>query len=138
MKEKRSDTFFYIFLAVAGFLILGAGVFAIPNPGHSFDQVSPPLPCGDNQYLKWTGSAWACATPSCPTCPTCPTPGCSWAGWESFGSGCVYTELKTTCSDGSAPRKDTQSYCISGTITQVRDVWLCPKPTTGTCQPTPV
>jgi len=62
LSKRISNRLSYTIIAFVALMLIGVFVFAAtPNPGHDITQISPPSVCGSNQFLKWTGSAWACA-----------------------------------------------------------------------------
>jgi hypothetical protein len=68
-KRNMSNKLFYTLIVFGAIILMGAGVFALtagtaPSPGHTMTSVSAPSGCATNTYLKWTGSAWTCATPT--------------------------------------------------------------------------
>lgn len=140
MVFRISNKFFYIFLAVAGILVLSFGVFALspgvkPNPGHLFDEVAPPSGCASNQFLKWTGSSWTCGACSAgsgcsTTTKTCSATyngifGVSGKPYPSYtGLGCNFvssSERDSVCASscayaaGIACSGDTLTQCTGGT-----------------------
>jgi hypothetical protein len=74
-KKKRevfkniSNKFAYTIITLCIMILLAIGVYAYGTSspsvfGHSIGELAPPTSCTANQILTWTGSAWACTTPS--------------------------------------------------------------------------
>lgn len=69
MFKSISNKLAYTIITLCIVILLAIGVYAYgtSNPsvfGHSIGELAPPTTCTANQVLTWTGSAWACTTPS--------------------------------------------------------------------------
>ena len=68
MEKKKTNKRVLYSSITFGILILFAmgiyayGTFSPSTFGHTWDEVSPPTGCVAEQFLKWTGSAWSCAS----------------------------------------------------------------------------
>ncbi len=67
-----TNRWLYVLIVLGVLALLGVGVYAllpgeVPNPGHSINEVGPPSACSPNQYLKFDGTNWVCATETDPT-----------------------------------------------------------------------
>jgi hypothetical protein len=57
-----TDRWLYTLIVFFSLVIIGVFVYAqIPNPGHAITEIEAPAVCNADQFLQWTGSAWACA-----------------------------------------------------------------------------
>lgn len=84
---KFSNRLSYTLITLSAIIILAATVYAgiitppgtAPNPGHTFnDEITPPTPCANGQFLKWNtggsgGAFWSCVTISTPAASWAPT-----------------------------------------------------------------
>ena len=62
LQINLTNRWLYTLIVFFSLVVIGVFVYAVaPNPGHDITQIAPPSACSDNQFLKWTGSAWACA-----------------------------------------------------------------------------
>ena len=62
LQINLTNRWLYTLIVFFSLVVIGVFVYATtPNPGHDITQIAPPSVCGDNQFLKWTGTAWACA-----------------------------------------------------------------------------
>jgi len=62
--EVQKKTMYWI-LAFVLVLASAVTVYALtagtaPNPGHTLNTISAPSGCGENTFIKWTGSEWSC------------------------------------------------------------------------------
>ena len=60
-----TNKWFYTFVAIGVFILLGVGVYAFggntPNiMGHSINEIASPSGCEAGQVLTWAGSSWGC------------------------------------------------------------------------------
>lgn len=68
VKVKISKKAFYTLILIAGLIFVVGGIYAFGTStpavfGHTISEFAPPSPCSANSFIKWTGSAWACAVP---------------------------------------------------------------------------
>lgn len=66
LQINLTNRWLYTLIVFFSLIVIGVGVYALApggsgDPGHNIDSIGPPTGCGDNQYLQWDGSAWACA-----------------------------------------------------------------------------
>jgi len=62
LQINLTNRWLYTLIVFFSLVVIGVFVYAVaPNPGHEITEIAAPDACGDNQFLKWTGSAWACA-----------------------------------------------------------------------------
>lgn len=59
-----SKRWIYTLIVIGILAIVGVGVYAslgaIPDPGHSVDELQP---CSDGEILQMSGDSWSCETP---------------------------------------------------------------------------
>jgi hypothetical protein len=144
-KEKTNMNRWFYVLIIFGVLVavvirvyaLAPGV--IPNPGHNISEVSIPSGCVANQFLKYDGTKWVCAS-VCPSGTHLINNTYSNGVEDTYGSwGPVSCPGTDTC-DGS-----TSAYtCLAGESRTCTDVykffssgglggWVCNKRTV-TCK----
>lgn len=147
-----SNKLFYSLIVLITVILVGVGVYAYGGTapatmGHSMGELMPscngwlrgisndpnswtctsvPPSCtGTNQALHWSGSAWSCVTIDVGFA-------CNWVGWSPV-CRCQVTEPTDPCGGGVYPILVHQEYCISGYVTQERDVYCCPVDKNGLC-----
>jgi len=71
VKFRIQNKLMYTLLVILTIVVIAIGINAYgtnpPNPstmGHTFEELTPPTGCASNQVVQWTGTTWACVTPS--------------------------------------------------------------------------
>lgn len=122
--EKRNIfLIFSIIILIAGIIVVYAGNPAVA--GHTSDEIAPPSPCSASQFLQWSGSAWACATPA-GSGGGVPYPQSCGFGEYIYGFDSSGTKLCNADQIGSGTdtRCDTSGTCSQVCIgTDCRSVW---------------
>jgi len=61
LQINLTNRWLYTLIVFFSLVVVGVFVYATtPNPGHDITQIGEPDGCGNNQFLKWTGSSWTC------------------------------------------------------------------------------
>ncbi len=131
-----SNRWLYTFIFLGILISIGVVVYALtpgvaPNPGHFITELAPPTGCNSNQFLKFDGINWVCATISTPETPDVPIDviistetdqGHFGADWclKKFGASwhvCAISELDTakSCLEYTASDRTIKN-CVDGVM----------------------
>jgi hypothetical protein len=93
MKKKHdSNRLIYFFVTLGILMAVAVGVYALtagikPNPGHTINELSPPIGCSAGQFLQFDGTNWTCSSSAGGSaCPSGMTPSYSYVneGEDSY------------------------------------------------------